>query len=365
MHLKFPAVVLLAAALLLSVAGGCRPAPAATQPLPAEDHPSEHSHEGEHEHEEHSDEVEMLTLPPLQPAALDGGRLRVVATTSIIGDVVGQVGGEAIALTVLMGPGMDPHSYQPSAQDLTLVEEAHVVFVNGWNLEEGLARDLEKVAGGVVAPVSAGISPLLFDEHAEEHAEPEEEEEEGEEAHKHAGADPHVWFSIHNVEKWVENIEHVLSALDPAHAQTYAANAEAYLQELEALKADVAAQLEQIPPEKRVLVTNHDSFSYFAHEYGFEILGTVIPASSTLAEPSAADLSDLIQRMQEHGVCAIFTETTVSDSLAQTIAAELRGCAEVKVIPLYTGALGPPGSGADSYLGMFRANIAAIVAGLR
>jgi len=123
--------------------------------------------------------------------------------------------------------------------------------------------------------------------------------------------------------------------------------------------------LEQIPSESRILVTNHDSFSYFADEYGFEILGTVIPAASTLAEPSAADLAGLITEMEEHGVCTIFAETSVSDTLAQTVAGELEGCDEVKVLLLYTEAIGSAGGGADSYIGMFRANVDAIVQGLR
>ena len=112
-------------------------------------------------------------------------------------------------------------------------------------------------------------------------------------------------------------------------------------------------------------MTNHDAFGYFAQEYGFTVLGTVIPSISTLAEPSASDLAELITEMGEHGVCTIFTETTVSDALAQTVAAELDGCDNVQVLKLYTGALGPAGSGADSYIGLFRANIDAIVAGLR
>jgi ABC-type Zn uptake system ZnuABC Zn-binding protein ZnuA len=113
------------------------------------------------------------------------------------------------------------------------------------------------------------------------------------------------------------------------------------------------------------LVTNHDSFGYFAQAYNFEILGTVVPGSSTIAEPSASDLAALIGTMEEHGVCTIFTETTASDSLSQTVAAELETCDAVQVVALYTEAIGLAGSGAHSYIDMFRANVEAIVTGLK
>jgi ABC-type Zn uptake system ZnuABC Zn-binding protein ZnuA len=344
-----------------------------------EEHEDEHEHEAEgEEHEdehEHEAEAEMLTLPELNAAELDGEPLRVVATTSIIGDVVAQVGGDAIDLTVLMEPGQDPHSYEPAARDLTAVTNAHVIFVNGWNLEEGLSDDLETIGENApVVPISANIEPLAFgegepdhegEEHeGEEHEEGEEHQEDEAHEHDHSGADPHVWFSIHSVEQWAENVEQVLSDLDPAHAEAYQSNAAAYLAELEELEEYADAQLSQIPEENRYLVTNHGAFSYFAHEYDLSVLGTVIPGMSTVAEPSASDLADLIGVMEEHEACVIFTETTLSDTLAQTVAAELDGCDDVQVLKLYTGAVGPEGSGADSYIGMFRANVDTIVSGL-
>ncbi|MBK8988714.1 MAG: zinc ABC transporter substrate-binding protein [Chloroflexi bacterium] len=336
-----------------------------TEDAQTEETAADHDHEAEtadeHEHEEAAS-ADMLTLPELAAAELNGEPLRVVATTSIIGDVLAQVGGDAIALNVLMGPGQDPHSYTPAARDLTAVTDAHVIFINGWNLEEGLVGDLESIGESVpVVPISANIAPLAFAE--EDHADEEHAEEEAE--HHHSGADPHVWFSIHNVEHWVENAVQILSELDPANAATFAANAAAYQESLAELESYAETQLAVIPMEKRFLVTNHDAFGYLARDYGFNVLGTVIPSTSTLAEPSASDLADLIAAMQEHNVCTIFTETTLNDALAQTVAAELDGCDNVQVLKLYTGALGPTGSGADSYISMFRANIDAIVAGLR
>lgn len=361
---------------LVLAAGGCASGSAETEPEAAdgaavaeEEHGDEEDHADEDEHaHEHEGEVEMLQLPEVTAVDLNGEPLRVVATTSIIGDVVAQVGGEAINLTVLMDQGQDPHSYEPSARELTAVADAQVVFINGWDLEEGLVDDLANIGeDSLVVPVSANISPRAFAEDSHEGEEQEgEAAEEGEDhEHEHSGADPHVWFSVHNVEQWAENVEHILSDLDPANAAVYAANAAAYVEALEELEDYAEAQLANIPAENRFLVTNHDAFGYFAEEYGFTVLGTVIPSMSTVAEPSASDLTELISAMAEHGVCTIFTETTVNDALAQTVAGELSGCDEVQVLKLYTGAIGPEGSGADSYIGMFRANVDAIVAGLQ
>lgn len=310
-----------------------------------------------------SDEVDqptgqtgLLTLPALALAELNGERLHVVATTSIVGDVVAQVGGTAVDLTVLMGPGQDPHSFQPGAQTLTAVANAQVIFVNGWDLEEALVHDLETIgANAPLVPVSAGIVPLIFGADAHD-------EEEGNE---HSGADPHTWQSVANVRQWVANIQQTLSALDPANGAVYAENAAAYLAELDALEAYVTEQLASIPAENRVLITNHGTLAYFAQAYNFGILDTVLPGMSTLAEASASDIASLVAAMAEHGVCTIFTENTSSAALAEAVAADLQGCEEVQVLPLYTDALGPAGSQADSYIGMFRANVDTIVAGLK
>lgn len=302
-------------------------------------------------------EVEVLELPVVEPVDLQGGKLRVVTTTSIIGDVVAQVGGEVIDLTTLMGAGQDPHSYQPGARELTAVADAHVIFVNGWDLEEALLSDLANIGEEVtMVPVSAHITPLAFSQPGAE---------QDDEGHGHTGADPHVWFSVHNIEQWTKNISLVLSELDPANAKLYEDNAMAYLAELAELEAYVETSLEAIPSTNRFLVTNHGSFSYFAQAYDFQVVGTVIPGLSTLAEPSASDLIDLVAVMQEYQVCTIFTETTISDQLAQVVAEELSSCEAVQVLPLYTGSLGLAGSGANSYLGLMRTNVDTIVAGLQ
>jgi ABC-type Zn uptake system ZnuABC Zn-binding protein ZnuA len=305
------------------------------------------------------DGLAPLVLPDLQPVALaDGERLQVIATTSVIGDVVSQVGGEAIALRTLIGPGQDAHSYQPAPSDLIGLAGAGVIFINGWQLEEGLVRDLEKAAEGVpLVPVSANITPLPIGAH-------EEEEDEDEEEHEHGLADPHVWLDPHLVRVWVENVREILSVLDPAREATYAASANSYLAELDELIAYSEEMLANVPAGQRRLVTNHEALAYFAQAFDFEIVGTVIPAASTVSEPSARALAALVNRMEAAGVCTIFVDSAANPALAEATAAELRTCEDVAVLPLYTGALGAPGSGADTYLRMMRTNVDTIVAGL-
>jgi ABC-type Zn uptake system ZnuABC Zn-binding protein ZnuA len=302
--------------------------------------------------------AEILALPELNPVDLNGGRLTVVATTGIIGDVIGRVGGDAIELVTMLGPGQDSHSSEPAARDLARAADAHVIFVNGWGLEEGLIQDLAEIGEDVpLVPISAGIVPLDGGEYNQEIV--------GGPQLQRSLADPHVWFTVPNAMAWVANARQALSMLDPANSEAYRRNAAAYLSELGALEDGARLQLDAIPEANRFLVTNHDSLRYFARDYGFEIIGTVIPAASTLAEPSASDLAALIAAMNEHGVCTIFTETSVSDLLAQTVAAELDACVDVKILKLYTESLGPPGSGADNYIGMFQHNVGQIVEGLK
>lgn len=294
--------------------------------------------------------------PALSDAGLgEGERLRVVASTSIVGDVVAQVGGDLIELQVLMQPGQDPHSYEPAARDIAGLEDAHVIFINGLGLEENLIEMLHGTGTQVpVVPLAEGIEPLAAEPLAAEH-----EEEDGDD---HGDLDPHVWMNPLNVVTWTGTIADTLSTLDPRNAEGYAANAEAYAGELRALDEAIAAQAEAIPEAGRRLVTNHESLAYFAERYGFEVAGTVYLGASTLAEPNAGDLARLVETIRDTGMQAIFVDTSISDQQARIIAEEVGD--EVGVYSLYTGALGPPGSGADSYLGMMRANIETIATAL-
>lgn len=302
--------------------------------------------------------LQPLLLPPLQALQLEGRKLNVVATTSVIGDVVSRIGEQAIDLTVLMKPGQDPHSYEPSAGDLTTAAGADVIFVNGWELEEGLVQRLQSIAEGVPQiPVSANIQPLRFGSPNEPAL--------GGGPMDEARIDPHTWMDPHNGMQWAINIREVLSALDPANAEHYQSNFTAFEGELRQLISDFDRVVATLPLERRRLVTNHDALGYFARAYQFKLVGTILPGGGTLAEPSARELADLVAAMESEDVCVVFAETSSNQDLAQVLAKEVQGCPQVRVETLYTGALGTPGTGADSYIGMMRFNVETIVGGLR
>jgi len=283
------------------------------------------------------------------PVARDD-KLNVVATTTIVGDVVRQVGGDAVALTVLLPVGTDPHTFDPSPQDMAKVADAGVIFANGAGLEAFLDRLLANAGGNAdVVYVSEGLNLL------EEHSQTEGD------THGHGGADPHTWTDPNNVLQWVDNIEVALVRLDPDHAADYKANAEAYRAQLRDLDAWVREQVSTIPAENRKLVTDHETFAYFAQRYGFEQIGAIVPGYSTAAQPSAQDLADLEDHIKTYGVKAVFVGSTVNPALAQRVADDTG----VKLISLYTGSLTEPGGEADSYLDYVKYNVEAIVEGLK
>lgn len=318
-------------------------------------------------HAQELTQTKVLELPELLALDFNGAKPQVVATTSIIGDVIAQIGGDTINLTTLMNEGQDPHSFQPAARDLSHVSKADIIFVHGWNLEESLIKNLNAIADTTpLIPVAAYIEPLEFHSDSHHHDEHHDHEESSNEPDQQQGvADPHTWFSITNVKQWVTNIQEVLSTLNPDNAAIYEANANTYLAELSDLESYAETQLSIIPEDNRFLVSNHDSFAYFARDYNFELIGTIIPSLSSLAEPSANDLTDLIKELELHNVCTLFTEVSLSDKLAKTVAGELAHCEAVSILPLYTGAVGLKGSGADSYIGMFKSNVDTVVKGLK
>jgi ABC-type Zn uptake system ZnuABC Zn-binding protein ZnuA len=288
----------------------------------------------------------------LQPVALGAAeKLRVVATTNIVGDVVGQVGGDRIELTTLMAIGIDPHSYVPNPADTASIHSAHVVFANGAGLEADLDEMFE-TAGGEAAQIrlSQGLEHRLA-EGTDEDAGAEHDHEED--------IDPHLWFDVQNVIHWVETIEAALAALDPSNAGAYRANADAYTQQLEDLDAWVTEQLATIPKANRKLVTNHPAFAYL-ERYGLEQVGAVYPISPS-SEPSAQDIAALQDIIRDYGVPAIFTESTVNPKLAQQVATDTGA----RLVTLYSGSLGKPGSGAETYLLLIRYDVTAIVNALQ
>lgn len=277
----------------------------------------------------------------LKPATLKAGeKLRVAATTAILGDVVNNVGGDLIQLTTLIAPGQDPHAYEPGPRDVGQLEQAQVVFINGLGLEAGLESTVRAAAskGQPVIAVSDGAELLI----------------EG------GATNPHVWFNPDNVKVWVRNIETALTGLDPANAEAYQANAARYTGQLDEMDAYVRTQAAKIPADRRKLVTDHEALGYFAARYGFQIVGTVTPGISTAAEPSAADLAGLIGKIKAEKVPAVFIGVTANPKMADMVAKDTGA----RVLPLYSESLGTPGSGADTYLGLMRTDIDAIVSGL-
>lgn len=288
------------------------------------------------------------------------GKLKVVATTTIVGDVVKQVAGDVVELKLLMPASADPHAYQPTPQDLATVAEADLIFINGLGFEQFLQEMLENAGTtNPVISVSDGISPLELTEG--EHHDEEAEEHHNEEEHNHGTTDPHVWWNPQNVQHWSQNIVQALSQADPIHADLYQANAQQYQQELETLDQWVAEQVSQIPPEQRVLVTDHDSLGYLADRYQFEIVGAIIPAYSTAAAPSAQELSALQTVIVEHGAKAIFVGNTANPQLAAQLAQDLG----VQWVMIYTDSLSEADGPASSYLNLVRYTIQAIVQALK
>ena len=362
-------------------------------------------------------------LVPATPLAAQDDRIQLVASHGILADVIRQVTGDLADVAALMPPGADPHSFEPTPGDLTSLANADLVFVNGARFEESLLEAIEGAAEGTnIVEASACVEIIPYtasdphqdehahdDDHADDHDDEHEDEhhedamshpcadhdrelgvEQGHEhealgrlaeidcdaghhdhheaehaehaEHAEGACDPHVWMNPQNVMYWTLMIRDSLSAIDPAHADSYAAGAAAYLGELEALAEDfIEPALENLPPEKRVLVTSHDSLRYLAASYDFEIISTVIPGLSTLAEPSARQVAALIDLVKAEQVPAIFGETTVSQDIIQAIAAET----DAKLVTLYSGSLSASDGPAATYLDYMRYNISAIIDALK
>ncbi|MCU0512625.1 MAG: metal ABC transporter substrate-binding protein, partial [Anaerolineae bacterium] len=359
--------------------------------------------------------VVLLSLC-LVPASLAHGEpLKVVATTTIIADVAQNVGGDNVQVTALIPAEADVHAFEPSPADVARVAEADLVLVNGAGLEAFLGDLVENVAEVELSVVSTGIEVLAGGEHDhgheeeahsdepattpdpmataeakdehgaedehehaagepvgvygvdaecgellahhddEEHSGEEHSEEEGHDHdHEHGPCDPHFWTDPNNVLIWVDNIAEIFATADPDHADDYRANAAAYKEQLTALDAEVTALLADIPEDRRVIVTNHEFLAYFAHHYGFEVVGVVIPGGTTLAEPDPQALAELVEEINEEGVQAIFAEVSDPGILAQVVATEAGR--DIAVVTLYSDSLGAPGGEAGTYLDYVRFN---------
>ena len=277
------------------------------------------------------------------------GAPKVLAVESFLADIAENVAGERIKVDTLIPLGVDPHAYQPTPQDVAKIAESQVLIVNGAHFEEWLDKTLHNAGGThIVIEASAGLTSRKPT--TDEVLDPDR------------AGDPHFWLDPTKTIRYVENIRDGLTKADPAGADIYTANAELYIAKLAELDKWIMAQVSQIPPEKRLLVTNHESFGYFADRYGFAIAGTVIPSTSSEASPSAQQMAALIDHIRKTGVKAIFLETGANSQLADQIAQETGA----KVITdLYTHSITEPGGEAPSYIKMMKHNVKLIVEALK
>ncbi|MDE2028912.1 MAG: zinc ABC transporter substrate-binding protein, partial [Candidatus Omnitrophica bacterium] len=271
------------------------------------------------------------------PADVHAAKINIVATTSIIGDVVRNVTGNAVDLVVLVGPNGDAHEYEPTPAASVDLAKAGVIFENGLGLEHWLDK-LYSASGSSARRVvlSKGVPLRVFKDNPQD-------------------IDPHVWQNVANVIIFTKNIREAMERVDPVHKDLYEANAYRYIQQLQGLDAWVRKQVAAIPADKRKLVTNHDALGYFAQAYGFQVIGTVIPSATTeAADPSAKETARLLNVVRAQGVHAVFSENIASSKLARALSKE----AGVVVAPdLYTDALGPAGSAGETYIKMICYNV--------
>ena len=269
------------------------------------------------------------------PVAALAEDLKIVASFSILGDMVEEVVGDLATVTTIVGPDADAHVYQPSVADARAVAQADVIFVNGLGFETWsdtlISESGTKASVHVATP---GVKQVLID----------------------GNVDPHAWNSLTNGVVYVRNIANVMSEILPAHADEIAANANAYIAELEALDAETRTKLAELPTDRRTVVTAHDAFGYLADAYDLTFLAPV--GINTEAEPSARELAILIENLKKQGAGALFVENITSPALIQQISDETGITIGGR---LFSDALSERGGPATSYMAMFQHNLGALI----
>ncbi|MCY3688463.1 MAG: zinc ABC transporter substrate-binding protein [Gammaproteobacteria bacterium] len=261
--------------------------------------------------------------------------VRVVASFSILGDMVEEVVGDLASVNTIVGPDADAHVYRPSVADALAVAEADVIFVNGLGFETWAATLIsESGTRAVVHVATDGITPIKVD----------------------GATDPHAWNSLRNGKIYVRNIASAMGKAMPEHAGTIGANANAYIAELEALDAKARARLSALPAKRRTVVTAHDAFGYLADNYGLTFLAPL--GIDTQSDPSARDLAVLIAQLQAEAAAALFVENIASPALVRQISDETGIAIGGR---LFSDALSKRGGPATSYLEMFRHNLGALL----
>lgn len=274
-------------------------------------------------------------------------QIQVVATTSILADVVSQIGGEYITVRPLVPVGSNEHEYQPAPRDIAAVSDADLVFEVGLGLEEFMSTIIQNAGSNVnVITVSDGILVKQFQNAGIETI-----------TDPHFSGDPHVWMDPANVIIWVRNISAALSDFDPGHKADYEKNSQEYISSLNELDALIQAEIEKIPADRRVIVTDHMLFGYFAEKYGLKVVGAVIPSYSSSAQASAQEQAALEDAIRKFDVKAILVGNTVNPALASQIAKDTG----IELVPFYTGSLSAKDGPAGTYIDYMRYNMLAIV----
>jgi ABC-type Zn uptake system ZnuABC Zn-binding protein ZnuA len=288
----------------------------------------------------------LLALGGCGGSGGSSGEVKVVATTTQLGDFVGEVGGSRVDVDQILAPNTDPHDYEPRPSDVVGTANADLVFASGDNLDSWV-DDIVSNSGSdaPIVDLGAAVPVRLAGESS------------GAEASTY---DPHWWHDPRNAEAAVRTIERRLIAIDPAGRRTYEGNATRYLARLRGLNTRIALCMSSVPAGERKLVTDHDAFGYFAHRYGIKVVGAVIPSQTTQAQPSAGDLSDLAALVKREGVKAIFPESSLNPDLAKAIARQTGASADYT---LYGDTLGPEGSSGSTYISMETANADEMVRG--
>lgn len=323
----------------------------------------------------------MLALSPLSAAVAQAADIKAVATFTVLADVVSEVGGDRVEVSSLIGPNGDPHAYEPTPNDVRRVRDADVVFMSGLGLEGWMDR-LIATSGfkGKPVVVSEHIHTREMEEEGHEHGHDENHDDEGHDHghdaddhghddhegdagghhHHHDGPDPHVWNSPANVEVWVDNIVAALSKADPAGAEEYRANGDAYKQELESLDEYAKTQIEAIPEDRRKILTSHDAFGYFGDRYGVTFLAPL--GMTTDSEASAKDVAGLITQMKEEHIKSYFFENSNDPRLVEQIA---NAAGAQPGGELYVESLSKADGPAATYADMFRFNVDQMVSAMK
>ena len=290
----------------------------------------------------------ILTSCQSRPTNPVENRINVVATNSLIADIVSQIGGEKISLEVLLPLGTDPHTFSPKPQDALKISNANIIFANGVGLEEFLQPLIENIGGSnKLVEISTGINLRTMADQ--------------ESSNNSLVNDPHTWMDPNNVIVWVDNIVNALSEQDPENSEFYVENGQSYKLKLKDLDTWIGAEVSKLPEKDRKLITDHMVFGYFADRYGFTQVGAIIPGFSSLTEPSAQDIVQIEDSIRSMAVKALFINAGANQSIAQRISEDTG----TQLVSLYMHSLTDKSGQAGNYIDFMRFNVTSIINALK